>query len=180
MADTKEHRDDVVTGLPLQQYDQEQSLPSVYTYPTYPSDVPPARSDDVVTGLPLQQYNQEQPLPSTHTYPTYPGGGVHYKGGGSTHVNVNQPQPVSQLIAMTTSPTGASQLHVSQVAIAEPLTNPPSHYLGLSIFSVFCCWLIGIFAIIQSGKYSSKASFTLSDSSLIRHNDESDRTIWSD
>ena len=67
MADTKEHRDDVVTGLPLQQYDQEQPLPSVYTYPTYPSDVPPARSDDVVKGLPLQQYNQEQSLPSVYT-----------------------------------------------------------------------------------------------------------------
>ena len=36
----------------------------------------------------------------------------------------------------------------------QPLVNPPPDYLGLSIFScICCCWLIGIFAILSSGKY---------------------------
>ena len=177
-------RDDMATGLPVQQYEQDQPLPSVYTYPTHPSDVIPATRDDMARGLPVQQYDQEQPLPSVYTYPTHPGRGVHPKDGESTRVNIYQPQTVSQLLAMTTSPTsasataGTSELHVSHVAMAGTLTNPPGHYLGLSIFSFLCCcWIFGIFAISASGKYSSKACFTLSYFSLIGHHDESDQTI---
>ena len=180
-------RDDMATGLPVKQYEQDQPLPSVLTYPTHPSDVIPATSDDIATGLPVQQYDQEQPLPSVYTYPTHPGRGVHPKDGESARVNIYQPQTVSQLLAMTTSPTsvsataGTSELYVSHVAMAGTLTNPPGHYLGLSIFSFLCCcWIFGIFAISASGRYSSKARFTLSYFSLIRHYDESDQTILSD
>ena len=103
MADTKEHHDDVVTGLPVQRNDQDQTLPPVYTYPTHPlSDVTPATNNGMVTGLPVQQYDHDQPLPSVYTYPSYPGEGVHPKDGESTHVNIYQPQPVSQLLAITT------------------------------------------------------------------------------
>ena len=111
--------------------------------------------DDVVTGLPSQQYDQDEPLPPAYTYPTHPGRGVHPTDGESTHVpavTIYEPQPVTQQ-------PGQHYVYTQQVVIGSPLTDPPSSNMGWSICScICCCWLIGIFAILASGKLFQRSS----------------------
>ena len=140
---TEDRVDDVVHGLPVQQYAQEQPLPSEYTYPAHPgTGVRPTGDLQNITGVQTTGgYQNTTGEQTTSDHPNITG----VQNVSSSHV---QPQPVADHSGVATGQLDSQDGSSSPVDL-----SPPSSYLALSICSLFWCFVIGIFAVIASGTY---------------------------